>query len=108
MAKQQINTSQQPNIARQDNTSNTAPAGASANPIFLSLPITPSSSMSRIGYGSAYNGGTAMVGSRVILNIVANSSGSNVYLACDDSNILGSMQSNPNRYIYVNFTYEAA
>ena len=82
-------------------------AGAGANPILLSLPYKAKSS-TRIGSGSVYNGGTAINGS-VIRNFVAVSAAGTdtVYLACDAAyNILGSDQSNANRYIYATLTYE--
>lgn len=82
-------------------------AGAGANPLFISLPYT-SVTGCRIGHGSVYNGGTAIVGARVICNfeVVSSNNGTTAYLAVDDSNITGANQSNANRYIYLTVTYE--
>ena len=82
-------------------------AGAGSNPLFVSLPYV-SKSGTRIGHGSVYNGGTAIIGSYVIVNVelVAGASGTTAYLTCDGTNITGANQSNANRYIYLTATYE--
>jgi hypothetical protein len=84
-------------------------AGNGNNPLFVSLPYAAKSSM-RIGHGAVYNGGTAIMGTRVICNfeVVAASGTSTAYLAVDDSNITATHQNNANRYIYLTVTYEIA
>lgn len=82
-------------------------AGAGANPLFVSLPYATYSG-TRIGHGSIYNGGTAIIGTQVIKNfeVVSSASGTTAYLAIDDVNASGANQSNANRYIYLTVTYE--
>lgn len=82
-------------------------AGTSGNPLFITLPY-PAKVGTRIGSGSVYNGGTVILSPRVICNfvVVSQAGSTQAYLAMDDSNITGAMQSNPNRYIYATVVYE--
>lgn len=84
-------------------------AGAGTEPLFVSLPHN-SYSGTRIGHGSVYNGGTAIVGASTVVNVelVGSANGSTAYLTCDGNNILGNNQNNANRYIYLTATYEMA
>jgi len=83
-------------------------AGAGTNPIYISLPVA-SAMTSRIGSGTAYNGGTTMFENLVLFDFLVVSDASNaIYLSGRGNNLLGNSQSNANRYIHFTATYEAA
>ena len=81
-------------------------AGASANPLSINTPIRPSSG-SRSGFGSAYNGGTAINGF-LIYDFIAVTEPANdrFYIGFRAYNITGADQNNPNRYMQITLTYQ--
>lgn len=83
-------------------------AGTSANPLFISTPIRPSTA-SRCGFGSAYNGGTAINGF-IIYDFMAVTDPANdiFYIGFRGYNITGADQNNASRYIQITLTYQMA